>query len=126
MEALSPPSEAVTLPFGTVAPDPGDGDRSDPFTDPGGVVTTGFSGCDGDTPARLPPPLPPPPPPPLTALLWARLSGTLGFSPSSFRKLERSKRVLSATEGGFSGRGGAGPLPPGCMGGVEAVSDMLV
>lgn len=36
---------------------------------------------------------------------------TLGFSPSSLRKLDFKSLVLSATEGGFSGRGGAGPLP---------------
>lgn len=35
----------------------------------------------------------------------------LGFSTSSFLKLDFSNRVLSATDGGFSGKGGAGPLP---------------
>ena len=34
----------------------------------------------------------------------------LGFSTSSFRKLERKSLVRSATDGGFSGKGGAGPL----------------
>lgn len=42
----------------------------------------------------------------------ARLSTTLGFSASSFRKLDRRRRVRSATDGGFSGRGGAGPREP--------------
>ena len=37
-------------------------------------------------------------------------SATRGFSGSSFRKLDFNSLVLSATDGGFSGRGGAGPL----------------
>ena len=39
-------------------------------------------------------------------------SKIFGFSTSSLLKLDFSRRVLSATEGGFSGRGGAGPLLP--------------
>ena len=35
-----------------------------------------------------------------------------GLSDSSLRKLDLRRRVRSATDGGFSGRGGAGPLLP--------------
>lgn len=41
-----------------------------------------------------------------------RFVSIFGFSDSSLRKLDLRRRVLSATEGGFSGRGGAGPLLP--------------
>lgn len=42
-------------------------------------------------------------------LLLSGFSGTLGLSMSSLRKLDLRRRVRSATEGGFSGSGGAGP-----------------
>ena len=50
----------------------------------------------------------------LAVLLVADLlSETFGFSASSFLKLDLRSRVRSATDGGFSGKGGAGPLLPG-------------
>ena len=59
-----------------------------------------------------------------------RLSMVRGFSGRSFsslRKLERSSLVRSATDGGFSGSGGAGPRPPPPLEGdrVEVKSDIV-
>ena len=58
-----------------------------------------------------------------------RLSMVRGFSGrsvSSLRKLERSSLVRSATDGGFSGSGGAGPRPPPLEGDrVEVESDIV-
>ena len=50
-----------------------------------------------------------------------RFGSIFGLSTSSFRKLDFRRRVRSATDGGFSGKGGAGPLLPTEVGVVAAL-----
>jgi len=52
--------------------------------------------------------------------------GRTGLSFSSLRKLDRNSRVRSATEGGFSGNGGAGPREPTGWANPDTGEDMAV